>query len=167
MGCAIEAESARRRFRLVLFNFNRVRPLPTGTRVRLHFTPTYSSWLNQVQIWFARIEPPDCTAASAGRCPPAAARSHINRQVENRLCGAVLDSPSTLPSLISPVFATQTANTWAWGAGSRLPDSVTPVGYRGVSLRVLGLRPLGRWAGVNTRRLSPPRRTSPRPHPRP
>ena len=24
--------------------------------VRLHFTPTYSSWLNQVEIWFARIE---------------------------------------------------------------------------------------------------------------
>jgi transposase len=25
-------------------------------RVRLHFTPTYSSWLNQVEIWFAKIE---------------------------------------------------------------------------------------------------------------
>jgi transposase len=25
-------------------------------RVRLHFTPTYSSWLNQVEIWFARIQ---------------------------------------------------------------------------------------------------------------
>jgi transposase len=24
--------------------------------VELHFTPTYSSWLNQVEIWFARIE---------------------------------------------------------------------------------------------------------------
>lgn len=24
--------------------------------VQLHFTPTYSSWLNQVEIWFARIE---------------------------------------------------------------------------------------------------------------
>jgi transposase len=24
--------------------------------VRLHFTPTYSSWLNQVEIWFGRIE---------------------------------------------------------------------------------------------------------------
>jgi transposase len=24
--------------------------------VTLHFTPTYSSWLNQVEIWFARIE---------------------------------------------------------------------------------------------------------------
>jgi transposase len=24
--------------------------------VKLHFTPTYSSWLNQVEIWFARME---------------------------------------------------------------------------------------------------------------
>ena len=24
--------------------------------VKLHFTPTYSSWLNQVEIWFGRIE---------------------------------------------------------------------------------------------------------------
>ncbi len=25
-------------------------------RVQLHFTPTYSSWLNQVELWFARVE---------------------------------------------------------------------------------------------------------------
>jgi transposase len=25
-------------------------------KVKLHFTPTYSSWLNQVELWFARIE---------------------------------------------------------------------------------------------------------------
>ena len=25
-------------------------------QVRLHFTPTYSSWLNQVELWFAKIE---------------------------------------------------------------------------------------------------------------
>jgi transposase len=24
--------------------------------MKLHFTPTYSSWLNQVEIWFARVE---------------------------------------------------------------------------------------------------------------
>jgi transposase len=22
----------------------------------MHFTPTYSSWLNQVELWFAKIE---------------------------------------------------------------------------------------------------------------
>jgi transposase len=30
--------------------------LETHRNVKLHFTPTYSSWLNQVEIWFARIE---------------------------------------------------------------------------------------------------------------
>ncbi len=25
-------------------------------KVRLHFTPTYSSWLNQVENWFAKIQ---------------------------------------------------------------------------------------------------------------
>ncbi len=25
-------------------------------QLHLHFTPTYSSWLNQVELWFARIE---------------------------------------------------------------------------------------------------------------
>src|SRR5579863_5891537 len=25
-------------------------------RVQFHFTPTYSSWLNQVELWFSRIE---------------------------------------------------------------------------------------------------------------
>ena len=25
-------------------------------RLRLHFTPTYSSWLNQVELWFSKIE---------------------------------------------------------------------------------------------------------------
>jgi transposase len=30
--------------------------LEQNPRVRFHFTPTYSSWLNQVEIWFANIE---------------------------------------------------------------------------------------------------------------
>jgi transposase len=30
--------------------------LETNPKVRLHFTPTYSSWLNQVELWFAKIE---------------------------------------------------------------------------------------------------------------
>lgn len=30
--------------------------LERNTQVKLHFTPTYSSWLNQVEIWFARLE---------------------------------------------------------------------------------------------------------------
>ena len=30
--------------------------LNTHTNVRIHFTPTYSSWLNQVELWFDKIE---------------------------------------------------------------------------------------------------------------
>jgi transposase len=30
--------------------------LDQNPRVRFHFTPTYSSWLNQVEIWFAKIQ---------------------------------------------------------------------------------------------------------------
>ena len=30
--------------------------LESNPSVQLHFTPTYSSWLNQVEIWFARLE---------------------------------------------------------------------------------------------------------------
>jgi transposase len=30
--------------------------LQRNARVTLHFTPTCSSWLNQVEIWFARLE---------------------------------------------------------------------------------------------------------------
>jgi len=30
--------------------------LENHPKVRLHFTPTYSSWLNQVELWFSKIE---------------------------------------------------------------------------------------------------------------
>ena len=29
---------------------------PARPRFHLHFTPTYSSWLNQVELWFGKIE---------------------------------------------------------------------------------------------------------------
>ena len=29
--------------------------LSEHSTVQLHFTPTYSSWLNQVELWFAKI----------------------------------------------------------------------------------------------------------------
>jgi transposase len=30
--------------------------LEQNPRVHFHFTPTYSSWLNQVELWFSKIE---------------------------------------------------------------------------------------------------------------
>src|ERR1700709_2126778 len=34
--------------------------MDSDTNVRMHKTPTYSSWLNQVELWFAKCEP-HCT----------------------------------------------------------------------------------------------------------
>jgi transposase len=30
--------------------------LQKHSNVKLHFTPTYSSWLNQVEIWFSKLQ---------------------------------------------------------------------------------------------------------------
>ena len=30
--------------------------LEANPTVRIHYTPTYSSWLNQVEIWFSKIQ---------------------------------------------------------------------------------------------------------------
>jgi transposase len=30
--------------------------LAENPKVHFHFTPTYSSWLNQVELWFAKIQ---------------------------------------------------------------------------------------------------------------
>jgi transposase len=30
--------------------------LQANPKVRIHYTPTYSSWLNQVEIWFSKIQ---------------------------------------------------------------------------------------------------------------
>jgi transposase len=34
-----------------VFEFLQANPM-----VRIHYTPTYSSWLNQVEIWFSKIQ---------------------------------------------------------------------------------------------------------------
>ena len=43
--------------------------------VRLHFTPTYSSWLNQVELWFRRSNGTSSRAASSPPSPTWPARS--------------------------------------------------------------------------------------------
>ena len=58
----VDSEPRRREIHIVLDNLathktQQVRHfLATHSRVHLHFTPTYSSWLNQVELWFAKIE---------------------------------------------------------------------------------------------------------------
>jgi transposase len=58
----IASQPRRREIHIVLDNLathktQKVRTfLAAHPQVHLHFTPTYSSWLNQIELWFAKIE---------------------------------------------------------------------------------------------------------------
>ena len=58
----VATQPARREIHLIADNFRAHKTtavtdwLAAHPRVHLHFTPTYSSWLNQVELWFAKIE---------------------------------------------------------------------------------------------------------------
>lgn len=58
----VDSQSRQREMHIILDNLathktQAVRVfLAQHPRVHLHFTPTYSSWLNQVELWFAKIE---------------------------------------------------------------------------------------------------------------
>ena len=62
LGQVVAHESRRREIHIALDNLSthktaQVRAfLEQHSNVHLHFAPTYSSWLNQVEIWFAKIE---------------------------------------------------------------------------------------------------------------
>lgn len=63
----VATQSPRREIHLIADNLSAHKTkavtawLTTHPRVTLHYTPTYSSWLNQVELWFAKIER-DCIA---------------------------------------------------------------------------------------------------------
>ena len=58
----VAKQPPRREIHVILDNLSahkskRVREwLAANPRVTFHYTPTYSSWLNQVEIWFAKVE---------------------------------------------------------------------------------------------------------------
>jgi len=58
----VATQPARRAIHIILDNFAAHKTkqvqafLAAHSSVQLHFTPTYSSWLNQVELWFAKIE---------------------------------------------------------------------------------------------------------------
>jgi transposase len=62
LGTLVASQSPRRHLHLIIDNFSAHKTtkvaafLAAHRRVHLHFTPTYSSWLNQVELWFAKIE---------------------------------------------------------------------------------------------------------------
>jgi transposase len=58
----VETQPRRREIHIIVDNLSahktqKVRTfLVAHPNVRLHYTPTYSSWLNQVELWFSKIE---------------------------------------------------------------------------------------------------------------
>jgi transposase len=58
----VATQSPRREIHLIADNLSAHKTkavaewLAAHPRVNLHYTPTYSSWLNQVELWFAKIE---------------------------------------------------------------------------------------------------------------
>jgi transposase len=58
----VATQPRRREIHLIMDNFaaHKTKAVQTWLadhpRVHLHYTPTYSSWLNQVELWFAKIE---------------------------------------------------------------------------------------------------------------
>lgn len=58
----VDERPARQQIHIILDNLSAHKTqavrdfLAAHPNVQLHFTPTYSSWLNQVEIWFSKIE---------------------------------------------------------------------------------------------------------------
>lgn len=58
----VASQPRRREIHLIVDNFSAHKTkaveawLELHPRVRMHYTPTYASWLNQVELWFAKIE---------------------------------------------------------------------------------------------------------------
>lgn len=62
LSALVAAQPRRKKIHLILDNLSTHKTklvedfLATHKNVQLHFTPTYSSWLNQVELWFSKIE---------------------------------------------------------------------------------------------------------------
>ncbi len=58
----VATQPARREIHLIADNLSAHKTkavnawLAAHPRVHMHYTPTYSSWLNQIELWFAKIE---------------------------------------------------------------------------------------------------------------
>jgi hypothetical protein len=70
----ISTQPAQREIHVILDNFATHKTelvkqfLTQHSKVTLHFTPTYSSWLNQVESWFSRSNAMSSTVAPSHQC---------------------------------------------------------------------------------------------------
>ena len=75
-------------------------------KVRFHFTPTYSSWLNQVELWFAKIQRDVIAAASSLPLPiwheSYASTSRLMPNQQNLSAGLILTLKSEFVLTKSP-----------------------------------------------------------------
>ena len=74
--------------------------------LRLHFTPTSSSWLNLVERWLAELRPRSCAAAHTD--PAGAQRRHprLDRDVEHQPAAVRRTRPPTKSSIHRPLLRT-------------------------------------------------------------
>jgi transposase len=62
LGEIVDSQPAKREIHVIADNLSAHKTqkvtdfLAQHPTVHLHYTPTYSSWLNQVELWFAKIE---------------------------------------------------------------------------------------------------------------
>lgn len=62
LGAVVASQPKRREIHVILDNLSTHKTkrvaefLTSHPNVHLHFTPTYSSWLNQIEVWFSKIE---------------------------------------------------------------------------------------------------------------
>src|SRR5687768_3309000 len=79
----VATQPADRQVHVILDNFSTHKTdlvkvfLQQHPNVTLHFTPTYSSWLNQVESWFSKLQRDVSIAASSLPWPISSARSCV------------------------------------------------------------------------------------------
>jgi transposase len=110
LGQIVALEKPGREIHIILDNLSthktqRVRDfLAAHPNVHLHFTPTYSSWLNQVEIWFSKIER-DVIARGVFTSVPDLARKLIRYiRHHNRAAKPIKWAYRDVSHRISPAF---------------------------------------------------------------
>ena len=77
--------------------------LASHPQVHFHFTPTYSSWLNQVELWFAKIQRDVIRRGCSPRSPTSATNcASTSERIRNQL------RPSAGPTQIPPAASVLT-----------------------------------------------------------
>ena len=105
--------------------------LETHPQVHLHFTPTYASWLNQVELWFGRIERELLTRGVFTSVKDLARQirryiRHYN-DVAKPIRWSTLTRHGALLVVLQPVQATRQASESRRSAEATCPKEHTPI----------------------------------------